>query len=409
LIGIVATQLFWVRNAMMLKEEQFDHRVSIALKSVVTQLLNNKQEKGGSTMEGCQAGCSFSDGDIKDIIKPVLLDSFIREEFRNLNINLEYEYAIYQKSSFKISMGKCVLYKKEILRSAHATSLSCLWRSDPYLLAVYFPNEKTYLFRQMGIWLGLSALFLLIVIFGFTSTIFSLFRQKKLSQMKTDFVNNMTHEFKTPISTISLSSEMLMKPAVYDSSEKTLKYANIIYDENTRLKNQVEQILQIAALDKGEFQIKKESLDVHRVIINCIDNINILIKQKQGEITSTLAAEQHFIDGDEMHFTNIISNLLDNAIKYSSPSPEILIKTFNKENHLFIIIEDNGIGISREHQKDVFKQFYRVPTGNIHDVKGFGLGLYYVKTMTEAHNGSISLHSEYKKGTSFEISLPVKK
>ena len=394
---------------MMLKEEQFDHRVSIALKSVVTQLLNSQQEKDSPVTQGCQASCNLSEGNIKDIIQPALLDSFVREEFQNLNINLDYEYAIFKKSTTEISMGKCVLYKKEILKSEHTTSLSCLWRSDPYLLAVYFPNEKTYFIKQIGLWLFLSALFLLIVIYGFTSTIFSLLRQKKLTQMKNDFVNNMTHEFKTPISTISLSSEMLMKPAVYDSSEKTLKYANIIYDENTRLKNQVEQILQIAALDKGEFRIKKEPLDVHQIIDNCIDNINILIKQKQGKITSSLTAEQHIIDGDETHFTNIISNLFDNAIKYSSPSPEIFIKTFNKENRLCIIIEDNGIGISREHQKDVFKQFYRVPTGNIHDVKGFGLGLYYVKTMVEAHNGTISLKSEYKKGTSFEISLPIKK
>jgi len=224
--------------------------------------------------------------------------------------------------------------------------------------------------------------------------------------MKTDFVNNMTHEFKTPIATISLASEMLLKPGINEMPEKTKKYASIIYDENSRLKNQVEQVLQIAVLDKGNFKLRKKEINLNELIEFATENFEMQIKQRNGKITTNLAASMSTFFADPDHITNIINNLMDNANKYTPETPEITISTRNSEKGIIMTVKDNGIGISSENQKHIFKKFFRVHTGNIHDVKGFGLGLYYVKTIVEAHGGSVTLQSELKKGTQFEIYFP---
>ena len=401
------TQLFWVKNALALREEQFNHRVSIALKSIVNQLSEYKRDTNQvMSMSGCKPGCSMIEGNIVSSINPVYLDSVVRDEFSNMNIQLDYEYGIFRKSGNHFVMGKYENYKNEILKSEHSTSLSCLWKPDSYILGVYFPQEENLLIRQMSGWLLLSGIFLVIVIFSFSYVILSLVRQKKLSEMKTDFVNNLTHEFKTPISTISLASEMLLKPGVNELPEKTTKYATIIYDENNRLKNQVEQVLQIAVLDKGSFKLKKKEVDIHKIIEIAVDNFEMQVKQRGGQIIIQLDASKSTFFADTVHITNIIHNLMDNATKYSPDKPEIKISTRNERNGILVSVEDKGIGISRENQKHIFKKFYRVHTGNIHDVKGFGLGLYYVNTIVEAHGGSIKLFSELKKGTRFEIYFP---
>ncbi len=401
------TQLFWVKNALALREGQFNHRVSIALKSIVNQLSEYKSDTNRVMLiSGCKPGCGMIEGNIVSSINPVYLDSVVRDEFSNMNIQLDYEYGIFRKSDNNFVMGKYENYKNKIIKSEHFTSLSCLWKPDSYILGVYFPQEENFLIRQMSGWLLLSGIFLLIVIFSFSYVILSLVRQKKLSEMKTDFVNNLTHEFKTPISTISLASEMLLKPGVNELPEKTTKYANIIYDENNRLKNQVEQVLQIAVLDKGSFKLKKKEVDIHEIIEIAVDNFEMQVKQRGGQIIIQLDASKSTFFADTVHITNIIHNLMDNATKYSPDKPEIKISTRNERNGILVSVEDKGIGISRENQKHIFKKFYRVHTGNIHDVKGFGLGLYYVNTIVEAHGGSIRLFSELKKGTRFEIYFP---
>ena len=257
LIGIVFTQLFWVRNAINLKEEQFNHRVRIALKNVVGNLVSCQSAKYEESVapaqdcgQSCQKKCEINEGKFIDVIKPKVLDSLFIDEFRSLAIGSDYEYGIFQSKSGSFVMGNSSKFEKEILNSEHTISLSCLWKPDSYMLGIYFPKEKSMIIRQMVLWLVFSAAFLLIVISSFSYTILSFIKQKKLSEIKTDFVNNMTHEFKTPISTISLASEMLMKQNVFESQEKLLKYANIIYDENNRLKNQVDQFL-------GVFQLQQ--------------------------------------------------------------------------------------------------------------------------------------------------------
>ena len=405
LAGIVITQLFWARNALNLNEDQFNHRVSIALKSIVNQLADYKKDTVNNNKLGCKPGCNMMIENAVTIINPIYLDSIIKEEFINMCIQIDYEYGVYQKddNTFIIKNDK---FKNELIESHHYTSLSCLMTPDRYILSIYFPQEKNWLLGQMLRWILLSALFLIIVVLSFSYVMLSLVRQKKLSEMKTDFVNNLTHEFKTPIATISLASEMLLKPSINELPEKITKYANIIYDENTRLKNQVEQVLQIAVLDKGTFKLRKKEMNVHEIIDLAVDNFEMLIKQREGKIIKNLDATKFIIFADPIHFTNIIHNLIDNANKYSPDSPEILIKTKNESNGILISIEDKGVGISQENQKQVFRKFFRVHTGNIHDVKGFGLGLYYVNTIIEAHNGTIKIFSELKKGTRLEMYFP---
>ena len=224
--------------------------------------------------------------------------------------------------------------------------------------------------------------------------------------MKSDFINNMTHEFKTPIATISLASEMLMKQNIQEDPARTRRYARIIYDENTRLQNHVEQVLSVSLLERGQFSLKKREINVHDVISEAVENFSITIKERDGDIKTHFCATNFMIYADREHLTNVITNLLDNANKYSSGKPWIRIGTQSTDDGLIITVEDRGIGISLENQQLIFRKLYRVPTGNLYNVKGFGIGLYYVKTIVEAHGGHIILKSELNKGSRFDVYLP---
>ncbi|MEN8225114.1 MAG: HAMP domain-containing sensor histidine kinase [Bacteroidota bacterium] len=253
-----------------------------------------------------------------------------------------------------------------------------------------------------------SVLFLIFLSISFYMIIRLMFRQKKLSQIQTDFINNITHEFKTPIATISLSSEMLLNSDVNKFPHKTKRYAKVISDENNRLEKQVEQILQLSIIEKDESSPGLKEINVHEIISGMVGNHSIFATQQGGTITTDLKAVEYFVMADKTHLSNIIANLLDNALKYTHETPKIKINTLNKQNKIMIYISDNGVGISNEHQKQVFNKLYRVPTGNIHDVKGFGLGLYYVKTMIEAYGGEVGITSAPGDGTTINITLPTK-
>ncbi|MFC2100770.1 sensor histidine kinase [Bacteroidota bacterium] len=388
LIGIVVTQYFWVKNAYEQKEELFTNRVQIAIKTISNSLI---KIYGDSTiiLKHSSAEHAIS----KAILDPVILDSLFRDEFGCMHIRKDFVYGIYQNSSHKFLLGNYGEYQSQLLSSKNKVILTFLKGSEPCTLGVYFPQLKSIIFNQIILWTILSAFLLVVLIISFLFIIRFLLRQKKLSEMKTDFVNNMTHEFKTPIATISLASEMLMKPTVHDSSHKILKYASVIYDENNRLKNQVEQVLHIALLDKRAFRLKIREFNAHKVIDDCIQNYRLIIKERKGKIRCELDAEQPLINADKIHFANILTNLLDNANKYSPEVPQIVVSTRNSKNGLIINVNDKGIGISPENQKHVFKKLYRVPTGNIHNVKGFGLGLFYVKKIVEEHGGYVKIKS----------------
>ncbi len=391
---------------MKLQEEQFDNKVKVTLKSVVNRMFDERDTLPADPSV-CGEHCDRRTLQILSAIDPVRLDSLMHEEFGSMEISREYAWGVYNPATKTVFAGNAGDYKTLLLKSNHCVSLSCLYRSEQLFLGVYFPGEKGVLWRRILPWLILSFFLLAVMISAFSFMIFSFLKQKKLSEMKTDFVNNMTHEFKTPISTISLASEMLLSPAVNESGVKTKRYARIIFDENIRLKHQVEQVLQIAVLDKGEFRLKKKIFDGHTAIRSCLKSFELTVHDKGGFLNFRPDAADHQLFADENHFKNMINNLLDNAAKYSRVYPEILVITRNIKGMFVVEVHDKGIGISSENQKYIFRKLFRVPTGNIHDVKGFGLGLYYVKTMAEAHNGFVKVKSELKNGSSFEIHLPV--
>jgi two-component system phosphate regulon sensor histidine kinase PhoR len=252
-----------------------------------------------------------------------------------------------------------------------------------------------------------TILFTIIIITAFFLTIRALIRQKKLSEIKSDFINNMTHEFKTPIATISLAVDALKNEKVIGDKEKSSYFTNIIKEENKRMNKQVETILQAAMLDRKEIQLNINKVAAHELIQNAINNINLPLEEKNGKLEVNLNASNDLILADEVHFTNIINNLLDNAVKYSKEENLIIkISTENTYNNIRIKIEDNGIGMNKETISRIFEKFYRAHTGNIHNVKGFGLGLSYVKTIVEAHKGSIKVESTIGKGSTFIINIP---
>ena len=252
----------------------------------------------------------------------------------------------------------------------------------------------------------ISIILIIVIVYSFTYTIATIFRQKRLSEMKNDFINNMTHEFKTPISTIALACEALSDKDLRGSGEMLDSYLSMIEEENKRLAGMAEKILQTAVIDKGQLKMNRETINLHEIIADVIKNLRIQVEIKDGEIKRRFKATRPLIEGDKVHVTNLIYNLLDNANKYSPKKPAIRIITENTGSGVTITIEDNGIGIGKNEQKKIFDKLYRVPTGNIHEVRGFGLGLSYVKAIVEEHHGKISLESEPNKGSRFKVFLP---
>jgi two-component system phosphate regulon sensor histidine kinase PhoR len=247
---------------------------------------------------------------------------------------------------------------------------------------------------------------MIILTISFVYVIFSILRQKRLSEIRTDFINNLTHEFKTPIATSVLAGEMLVKPEVQKNPEKVSKYAKAVLDENLRLQGQVEQVLQIATLEKGDERFKLKRINLHEILRSVIESFELRLKENDVKVNVELGAKEPQIVADRSHIGNVFYNLMDNALKYSSLHPEVELKTWNDKNGIFVRVKDNGIGIDLNHQKNIFKSLYRVPTGNIHEVRGFGLGLYYAKSVVDYHHGSIHLESEIGKGSSFDVYLP---
>ena len=408
LIGVIIFQLFWVNNALTLRREQFRQNIDIGLQKVATQLLSLQNDStilAKFTSDSID-GLSINDKFIRSL-DPALVDSMIKRVFVNLDVKQNYFYGIYRQDNYKLILGNSPDYHTDIVESPHKVSVSCIFQEVQYALAVYFPYESSFVVNNMLVYIALSIALLLIIIFGFWYIIYSLIRQKKLSVMKTDFTNNMTHEFKTPISTISVASEMLMKEPVIKSPDKVLKYAHLIYDENSRLKLQVEKVLQVARLEQGKFKLKQSEIDIHEMLTELSQKMNVTISRREGSIRLRLNAATWHLFADKGHLTNVFHNLLDNADKYSTQKPEISISTRSNKRGVFIAIEDKGIGMAADQQKLIFKKFHRIPTGNLHDVKGFGIGLFYVRTIVEAHKGTITVKSEAGKGTTITIFLPL--
>jgi two-component system, OmpR family, phosphate regulon sensor histidine kinase PhoR len=344
-------------------------------------------------------------------VDTLMLDSILRQELKRQKIVANYSY--YVSSLFPGSNHFADLKRADEIADSLGTGYFKVNLApansfiEPEYLLVFFPTLDHDVFRQMWPFLITSCVVIFILIFSFYYIMLNNLKQKKLSVIKNDFISNMTHEFKTPISTISLASEMLGDSTISQTPEKQQRYLQMIRDENKRLSVLVESILQTSILDKGEFKLKLTEVDVHDIINTAINNTHLLISQRKGSINTYLKAQKYKLQADRVHLTNIIFNLIDNAIKYSRDVPEISISTFNTAEGIMIQVKDNGIGISKENQRKIFDKFYRVPTGNVHNVKGFGLGLSYVLAVVLKHNGTISVNSEPGKGSTFNVHLPI--
>ncbi len=453
LIGLMIIQSYWIKNTITVKEAVFVRDVNAAMSNVVQKLerieatnqikardeLYKERQDWLNSLDStsrAMAESSQSTGDwVRDMmmqksliaqdvfrgminslrnmpiekrIDPVILDSLIHSELKARAINTEYEFGVFSPIRNLMPIQKTGKYPKELLHNSFSIPLfpSDMFTNPDYLM-LYFPHEKKFLISQLRDTLFVSIFLVLVIIFSFYYTVMTVFRQKKLSEMKNDFINNMTHEFKTPISTISLACEALKDKDIAKSGALYDSYISMIDEENSRLGSMAERILQSARLEKDKIVLNKEEVDVHEIILEAMKNIQLQVANKGGKIITQLNAGKHILQADRVHLTNVVFNLLDNANKYTPQNPEIVIKTENSYSGIIISIKDNGIGISKSNQKKIFEKLYRVPTGNIHNVKGFGLGLSYVKAIVEAHGGKISLESELNKGTKFIITLPI--
>lgn len=382
-------------------------KLHITIEDSVEQVqLSQKIENKKALMSNMLREFLNKSKNIEERIDKSKLEELVQKSLQQHGINIPFEFIV------KDYFGETILVSDhpDIQKRGTVYKITLFpndFLGEPNFLFIYFPNQQKFIFKSLGAITFASVIFVIIIMVCFAYVINTIFKQKKLNDMKTDFINNMTHELKTPVATISLASEMLKKNDIIENKDKSLRYAGIIYDENKRLGDQVEKVLQMAVLDKGDFKLSKTQIDAHEIIRKVIDKLSLQIEGSNGKVYLILNAPSYTIKADEVHFTNIIFNLVDNAIKYSIDNLEITISTETILGKLHITISDKGIGMSKDAQKRVFEKFYRVPTGNIHNVKGFGLGLSYVKIMTQAHDGTIEVNSEPGKGSTFRIILPI--
>jgi two-component system phosphate regulon sensor histidine kinase PhoR len=470
-LGLIAIQVYWVRNSFTLKEQQFSINVNKALLDVVRLIeekemmdINvNKVEHpgmaissdsenaividhgdGGVSISSLTEERSIEDstfqaqlneqgvdhsqileqsGLLEDIMGGLLdleiyrniseridtsfIDSLVHEELEKRGIRARLVFGVFNKyGKAEVLPARAAEYEQQFSNDSYK---ALLFPNDPLqetnYLRVYFPQQKNYLIGQMWTMLAVSGLLLLVIMFLFSYSIGTIYKQKKLSDIKNDFINNMTHELKTPIATISLACEALNDPDMMRSEKGMSTYVNMIGEENKRLGLLVEKVLRTAIFEQGEMQLQVNRINLHEVIQNVIRNISIQVTGKKGKIITHLDADNPVIYGDHLHLSNVIYNLIDNAIKYCNDSPVVEITTSDESSGIAIAFKDNGIGISRENQSRIFDKLYRIPTGNVHNVKGFGLGLSYVKGVVEKHGGRVKVESELKKGSTFTIHL----
>ncbi len=415
MVGLCWVQYKWLKDTIATNREIFYQKVDLA-----SQLAGQKYEKNKAFL--LQLDDCITTRSELTIANENELRAVIDTALSVYNINLPYKYGIYKRGcneskgldyvagtveSDSVLSFEC--NTTQLNRKYGWTSLTCgakLQSDSDYHLGIFFPDLNGYLLSSVKDSLVASILFIVLLIGCFSYTVMTIHRQKKLSAIKNDFINNLTHEFKTPIFSIDLASGMLRKSKEVSTSHQLLKYVDVIGVEGRRLKSQVDKVLQMAMVDSGNFKLEKKQLNLHSLLASVADNFRMLIKERKGTLLLKFDAHDPILFADETHLKNIIYNLLDNAQKYTQGPPNITVTTSNGEEGLQISISDNGIGISKEVQKFVFDKFYRVSSGNVHDVKGFGLGLSYVKSVIDAHKGKINLQSRPNTGSIFTLQLP---
>ncbi len=450
LLGIAMIQYFWLKRSIDLNAKNFDDKVTLAIDRIKYRLEQDAKDLGkysselqsslklGKESNSAESpGVNFFDRRKRDqilsnliFLKPqealnnidlVSLDRYVNAELGSKQIGLKYDYGIYsvEESDYIIMNGKFNVLVKNDDESSESGIVRNLNRrmyeqslysedgiSPVAYLRLFFPRRNSFLIATILPSLFSSIVFTSMILFCFVYTINIILTQKKISLMKTDFINNMTHEFKTPIATISLAADSINNPMVSSKPELIRRYANIIKEENERMLNQVEKVLRIAKVDKKDFELHLDEVDINQVVAAAADLAEFKVSSREGSVVRSLAATKPLILADENHVSNIVHNLLDNAEKYSLEKPFINIGTKNVKKGVEVTISDRGIGMHKDELKRIFEKFYRVSTGNVHDVKGFGLGLSYVKAMVDAHKGKVDVQSELGKGSTFTVFLP---
>lgn len=395
---------------------RFTENTHIALSNVLQDIAAQKGDSSDLYGAVKQIEPNYFSVDINEELQPYYLETLLKREFYAQQVRYDFQYGIYDCFTDSIVFGNMINYVGDSTFASNQQSTpeapipEAKWNTDGHYFTVFFPDVHqqslaTELDTSYSPYFYLIFIVVVILIFfGFTVNV--IMRQKRLSEVKTDFINNMTHELKTPISTIGLSAEMIMRTN-FDEPEKLHQYAGIIFKENKRLEHQVERVLNVAKMDKDKLSLKKETFDMHELLDEVKENFEFNQTEKGGIVSLEPNAEQFEINVDPVHLSNVVYNLIDNAVKYCDKTPEIALSTQSDKRWFTLNISDNGIGIKREDQKMIFDKFFRVPTGNRHDVKGFGLGLYYVKLIIEEHGGQILVKSTIGKGTTFTVRLPI--
>ncbi|WP_301921391.1 sensor histidine kinase KdpD [Ferruginibacter sp.] len=425
LLGIIFFQILWIKGSLKSEAQKFKEHVTMATYQASVDLMIEKGNLMPLTKKG---GFIFPSERLqREIYKPSITQRYSRDEIRDI-IHKAFTKQNLEKIPFEFAISSTSLIGDEIQSdnfyklysdSANNNPIVLPLESPPgslsegispsELLILIVPHAKSFIWQSMTWFIIGAVVFTIIIICAFFITVRALIKQKKLSEIKSDFINNMTHEFKTPLATISLAVDALKNEKVINDREKMNYFTGIIKEENKRMNKQVETILQAALLDKQEVQLNLKKLHAHDLITSALNNINLQVDEKKGRLEVNFAATNDVLMADDVHFTNLVSNLLDNAVKYSKDDLRIKITTQTAGNTFKIKIEDNGIGMNKETVARIFEKFYRAHTGNLHNVKGFGLGLSYVKTMVEAHRGSIKAESILGKGTSFLLSFSLAK
>ncbi|MBL7950601.1 MAG: HAMP domain-containing histidine kinase [Flavobacteriales bacterium] len=421
-VGVVVIQLLWLQQASRYHheqvelnkeqasqlEKQFNDRVVMALTDVTEQILSITKDPTDLFDAVKQERPNYFAVTINDTVHPYLLEAMLRKEFSRRNIQEDFEYGIYDCFTDSIVYGNYVALDTVDLETVEHTALQKLDK-DGHYFGVYFPNRKSTLWEEgASTWTWIFPFVVTLIVFGFFAySVWVILRQRKLSEMKNDFIGNMTHELKTPISTIALSSEVLSDPGIVNEPDRLREYARIIRSENERLRTQVERVLQLGTLDKDNLELKREKLDMHSMARDVADHFKLQVQERGATLLLNLNAALYIVNGDRVHLTNALTNLVDNALKYGKAGGHIQVSTTSKGGEMLVAVADDGIGIRKEDLRHIFERFYRVHTGNVHNVKGFGLGLHYVQQIALAHGGGVTVSSEFGKGSTFTLSLPL--
>lgn len=402
--GVLIVQIFWLRKAFDLRQSQFNYNVQVALKNVVESLcqFNGSDVPESNPIE--QVSSNYFVVRTNDVIPPNSLEYFLKAELQKRTIDSDFEYTIYDCSNQNIVFSEYIDINTSEEQPKEEEILSPKYKENEYYFGVFFPHKTASIVNQMGIWVFSSSALFIVIIF-FTLALFVIFRQKRLSEIQRDFVNNMAHEFKTPISTISLASDYLSKPEASKSPEKLSNYASIIQKENNRLMNQVERVLQIAKPEKATI-LQLQEVDLFGVITEAREHLKLMHQETPIEFEINNSFGTLMVKADKMHLHNAIYNLIDNGVKYCNRNPKITLDILEKSKQITLEISDNGIGIPGKYQKLIFQRFFRVPKGDQHDVKGFGIGLFYVKMILKKMNGSIRLVHSDDSGSKFQLKIP---